>query len=288
MERSDLNEMKILAKKIKSKVGSSIAATVEALKWNVYRLKCPLTRSALTLMPAEHLDYIMNISPRYKYIYVDNPKTGCSSLKSALVEFELQGAQTDLDCYDWKVFHDPIASPLKRVTRLNTWKPLSFLVADGYQFITFVRNPYTRLLSCYRDKILKNRPQKLQVLRLLKHPTKDIERMISFDEFVKAVVKQSDSEMNPHWRVQTTQILYRIFNYSFIGRFESYENDFVRLFESISNSGAAIPAQRHLNRTREGKREGCRDYYTKELQDLVYERYKEDFSNFGYKYKLPE
>jgi hypothetical protein len=263
-------------------------SVLEPLRWGRYRLNCPLTRAALREMPAQNLLYGLNISDRYKYVYVGNPKTGASSLKSALVKLELRGTGLALDFQDWKVFHNRDVSPLKKLTDLGVDAPLSFLVENSYRFVTFVRNPYTRLLSCHRDKILGNKPQKLKVLRLLGYSSRDWERPVSFEQFVKAVVRQTDYAMDPHWRSQTAQILHGVFEYSFMGRFERYSGDFAELFGYLGLAESDRPEVPHRNSTgRRGEAPGMPEY-TQELQDLVYARYERDFRNFGYGYDLPQ
>ncbi|CAL1241802.1 sulfotransferase family 2 domain-containing protein [Candidatus Methylocalor cossyra] len=281
-------EINQVIKRAKSTIGGWVYAAAESARWNSYKLRCPRLRAALARIPAGDLVYAMNVSQRYRYVYMDNPKTGCSSLKSALVELETRGTENPVDCYDWTVFHSSGVSPLQRITRLGASAPLSFLVAEGYRFFTFVRNPYTRLLSGYRDKIVKNKPQKRHILRVMGYDIADLQRPISFAEFVKAVVRQTDYEMNPHWRVQKVQILYEVLDYAFVGRFEAYQRDFYRVFELLGIPQEETPQLRHLNRTKEGEREGCGQYYTKELQAMVYERYREDFETFGYGYELPD
>jgi hypothetical protein len=273
---------------IRTAAGKALNEALDKLQWMRFRYNCPLVRAAAKRIPAGDCFYSVNISERYRYVYIDNPKTGCSSLKSALVEMETKDLEDSPDCYDWTIFHDRSRSPLKRLTDLKMGAPLTTLVNRGYRFVTFVRNPYTRLLSCYRDKIMGNKNQKAQILRILGYPATDLERPVSFEEFARAVASQTDYEMNPHWRVQTTQILFEVLDYSFVGRFENYQADFEALFRHVGIPAESIPNVRHLNRTREGRREGCASHFTDEIQALVYERYKKDFDNFGYGFELPE
>jgi len=257
------------------------------MRWCVYWLLCHRLRKALKLMPASDIDYSINISPRYRYVYVDNPKTGCSSLKSAMVEMESRDTEAEVDYYDSRIIHNRGKSPLRRITELPLGAPFGYLYMSGYKFVTFVRNPYTRLLSCYRDKILNNEPLKATVLGLLGESGQPIETPLTFEDFVRAIFQQSDYEMNSHWRPQTAQICYGILEYTYIGRFEQYEDDFSELFAQLGIPADKTPSARHLNRTREGASEGCAKYYTAELQDMVYRRYQNDFDNFGYPYELP-
>lgn len=261
---------------------------LEMLRWPCYRLCCPLIRKAVQRMPTDQLDYSIHISPGYRYVYMDNPKTGCSSLKSALIELETRDSQYELDVYNWRNLHNRGVSPLLQLGDTRSPAPLSGLVRKGFRFITFVRNPYSRLLSGYRDKMHKHTRMKAEVLRLLGFPESDLDRPISFEDFVKAVVGQTDWQMNPHWRPQTAQVLYGILDYHFIGRFEHYDRDFAALFESLGIPPEQVPASRHMNRTKDGPGEGCRSYYTEELRELVLNRYREDFLNFGYSEDIPE
>lgn len=247
----------------------------------VYRLGCPLTRQALDRMPPGHLLYALYISHRYRYVYVDNPKTGCSSLKSALVELEARDGPRPVDCYDWTVLHNRDRSILLQLTDLRSVRPLTTLVEQGYRFISFVRNPYTRLLSGYRDKIRKPHYRQ-ELLRLMGKDPGDVECPITFADFVHAVTDQSDYAMNPHWRPQTRQILHDLIDYSFLGRFEDYANEYVRLFRHLGIADDAIPAHRNLNWNPTGQAVSLDEFYTPELRERVYQRYRQDFERLGY------
>lgn len=275
-------------RKLKRTVGSFIYRGRQAVHWQWLQLNCPLTRAALKEMPARQLIYGFNISSRHRYVYVGNPKTGGSSLKSALVELEMRDTSSSLDYYDPKTFRDRNISPLELLDKLPTKSPLAYLVNEGYKFITIVRNPYTRLLSCYRDKIIKGEHQKAKILCLLGYDQRDLHHPISFDEFAQVVVGQSNYEMDPHWRVQKTQILYSLLPYSLIGRFESYQSDFEKIFQELGVNKTDTPKLRHLHSTKSDRRERCKDFYTPALQELVYNRYRQDFEQFGYSHELPE
>lgn len=249
---------------------------------------CPATASAVKLIGRTDLEYGLNISDRFRYVYVDNPKTGCSSLKSAMIELELSGLDSGIDPFDHALVHRVATakgtSPLLRITDLKASNPISALVDGGYKFVTFIRNPYTRLVSGYKDKILKNQNQKLHILKALGIPADQIDHQITFDAFIEAIARQSDQQMDPHWRPQSTQTLQGIIKYDFIGRFENFDSDFSHTFKALGIPNDLVPLSRHMNKTGS---EAAPLEISKKTQNLILERFRVDFEGFGYDEKPP-
>lgn len=243
---------------------------------------CPITRQAVEQMRFEQLINSINRSEKYRYIYINNPKTGCSTLKTALVELELRNTGGVIDLSDRRAIHG-LLSPLRQHPPIWPSPTLSRLVQQDYTFISFIRNPYSRLLSCYFDKIASSALAQPLIFRDLPgHRQPE-----GFTEFVHQIVSQTDLEMNPHWRPQVTNLLFGQIPYTFIGRFETYAEDFVRAFAAIGVVGEAVPMLRHLNKSRHPGIELSK-LYDAALQALVYQRYQADFEAFGYDYDLPE
>jgi hypothetical protein len=254
----------------------------ESFRLAIAKVLCPLTKLAIAEVPVDDFIYGIYISQKHRYVYIDNPKTGCTSLKSALAELELRGEENHLNPYDPNVIHFS-DSPLKRFAPIFPNPSLTGLKRQGYRFFSFVRNPYTRLLSCYLDKFCKERVTDTPQSRRMpggKAPA-------DFRSFIKAITEQEDWKMDPHWRPQTTNLHFPHFPYTFIGRFESYMTDFLALFERLGIDSANIPTLRHLNKTNKSST-NLRDFYDKSIQDLVYERYQSDFVHFAYPYELPQ
>ncbi|MFX7776439.1 sulfotransferase family 2 domain-containing protein, partial [Acinetobacter baumannii] len=84
----------------------------------------------------------------------------------------------------------------------------------------FVRNPFTRVLSGFLDKIRRNQPQKAQILRMSGRSGHDLSVEISFSEFIDAICAMPDSMLDVHWALQSQVIFLDSINYDFIGRFE--------------------------------------------------------------------
>lgn len=254
----------------------------ERIRLAITQIICPITRNALRAIPLTDFLFGIYISRRYRHAYIDNPKTGCTSLKSALAELELRDIKSDLDPFSLEVIHYD-SSPLKAFTPIFPNPTLSRLIKKNYLFVTFVRNPYQRLLSCYLNKFDNNMATDNPQTRRMPNGTVPG----NFAEFVEAVVTQTDYDMDPHWRSQTINIHYRHIPYTYIGRFENYADDYAMTFQKLGLPAESIPQLRHLNKTDAG-RVSLRDFYDRKTQDLVYARYRDDFLNFGYPYEIPE
>jgi hypothetical protein len=97
----------------------------------------------------------------------------------------------------------------------------------------FVRNPYSRALSCWLDKMVANsqnasawRPFSVSIRQTFQ----------AFAAFLTAVAEQPEAQRDPHWATQTHLLNPHGIRYSFIGRFEHSVTDFGRGSARISGS----------------------------------------------------
>jgi hypothetical protein len=193
------------------------------------------------------------------------------------VELETRGQGTRVDPYDLDKIYGT-GSPLALRYPLFPWPTLSQFQARCYAFVSFVRNPYTRLLSCYTNKIV---PRGEALKHLLGGAAP-----VDFPAFARTVVAQRDRDMDTHWRPQTVNLFHGQIDYAFLGRFENFAADFARVFDVLQIPVANRPASRHLNSSSRAGR-SLAEFYSPEIQDLVYQRYRADFEAYGYPYELP-
>ena len=93
----------------------------------------------------------------------ETPKAACSSIKRLLHKIELH----DTPYQPNKNVHDRAHSPLLRPTQLPPRAFTECLTSAGWFRFAFVRNPFTRVLSAYLDKIRRDRPEKAAILAAL-------------------------------------------------------------------------------------------------------------------------
>ncbi len=147
-------------------------------------------------------------------------------------------------------------------------------VFESYTKFAIVRNPYQRLSSVY-SHIMREAPNAF-LYPVLKKSIPNFD----FESFCKFVAKCPDEFADVHFKSQTAHLtlpngLASDFN---LLRMENYADDIKNFFASIGEDIEVL----HKNRSRPNKVDYIKDYYTPELIQLVNERYKDDFINFGY------
>lgn len=244
-------------------------------------------------------------------IYIPIPKVACTSLKTWFLT-----TSPDID-----IQPDP-----------GSWKVNAWLGNEGNRYLlkdlgplrdsrtflfAFVRNPWSRLVSCYLNRIVGRGVEYRNIMKKLSrgswyridkriryYARKRIygvgwteKSEITFREFVlREVAATPVMEMDPHWRPQ----------YTFLGQ---HEPDFIGRFERLAEDLKAIGKEfgisadlHELNRSQyiSHDHSGCfadcsqaqlrampamphyRLFYTPDLIDTVARAYTKDLDRFGY------
>lgn len=138
---------------------------------------------------------------------------------------------------------------------------------------TFVRNPLSRLYSCYANKVLDaaRTGGKFPFAALGVTPE------TSFDEFVRIVADTPDEKSERHFRSQTWFITAdgKLIT-DFIGKIENFNEDWEQLRGKYS-----LPESPHNNQSSMGERDFA-SFYSKETYQLALERYRDDIQVLGY------
>jgi hypothetical protein len=127
-------------------------------------------------------------------------------------------------------------------------------VCDYYTFM-FCRNPWDRLVSIYHGR--------KQILKV---------DMPTFEKFVREVDPGATPAKS---QVSWLKVNGKIMAPDFLGRMERYGDDWLTLSSNIGIN-TTLP---HLNRSAHKSYE---KYYTKELANIVFNKYSEDIKYFGY------
>ena len=144
---------------------------------------------------------------------------------------------------------------------------------------SFVRNPYDRLLSCWKNKI----HNAINIESKFCSPFCKVlaRENISFKNFVKIITECDDLlyRTDRHWTPYTTLFEYcKEEKLDFIGKFENLQNDINIVCDKIGIPRKQLP---HKNKT---KHKHYTEYYDDGTREIVAEKYAKDIEQFGYEF----
>ncbi|MEE9319342.1 MAG: sulfotransferase family 2 domain-containing protein [Granulosicoccus sp.] len=233
-------------------------------------------------MSPNQLNYYANISPNHSYLYMENPKVASTSTLRVLQQFENRPRAEQMSDA-----HSRDDSPLPRLSSIPAKEQVHILTSPDIFRFTFVRNPYSRLLSAYLSKIEKPLRPKSEILAIIKGvditEINDLCEHVDFATFVDVVCSQSSINMNVHWKNQIDQTLFGKIDYSIIGKFENLLGDMQFVCNEIF-SGASYSMSQSENKTNSNSK--ILQYYTPDIADKVYQKFYDDFHAFDYAQEL--
>lgn len=219
---------------------------------------------------------------RDRVVYLEIPKAACTAIK--LVLRDLYGAaplrlfpgysrQTQRRMF----VHARENAALPPLTALDDAAQRELLESPDVLRFTVVRNPYTRLVSAWRDKVYLCEPSVEDVYVAVRNSEPDLgpKHPVAFEEFVAYLEHTIGERSDTHWRRQVDLTYAEALSYTHIGRTEELDatTDLVHRHlgrEPVrwprANEGALRPAAR----------------YTEELARRVHAIYERDFAVFGY------
>lgn len=132
---------------------------------------------------------------------------------------------------------------------------------DDYRKIMVVRNPYTRLISLYKDKVLNGMRPHFRKFQIRPDDT--------FKQFANKVSKVSDKRADHHFMSQT--VFFDYVRPELIIRLEEWQTKWPEDLPVLKKYNSAKPGRVTFD-----------SYYDVETLNLVYNRYKRDFKELGY------
>lgn len=200
-------------------------------------------------------------------VYLTVPKAACSSIKLALgktIGIALPPDQAANAIHAHPAWH--IESGRLQAAQ------------NDYATFSFVRNPFDRLVSCYRDKINFTAPAKRPHFAdyFFSLPTQ-----ITFADFVQRVSRIPDTLADNHFKSQYA-LLYDAGEglVDTVGKFEHLNDDWQPIAARYNLD--PLLEQLNISRTKPDCHSDYRLYYTEPLVQLVYARYRQDIERFGY------
>jgi hypothetical protein len=223
--------------------------------------------------PSQTVDYVSNISERFGYFYLANPKVASTSILRCLQSAEVDGDASRLP----DSVHERSRSPLLSFATASL-SPEQILGDANFFRFTYVRNPFTRILSAYIEKIETDAEERE---RLLPDLGLQRDRIPSLLEFLKAVQAQRDDWRDIHWTTQSRLIQTNNIDYSFIGRFESFTQTFPLVLDRLGIDRSHYDALGSPQNAT-GANSRVQSYIGTAEREAIIAIYQADFIGFAY------
>ena len=202
------------------------------------------------------------VSDEHRFVFLTNPKVATTSVRNTLRTHE------------------------KLMVRFRPdERPIDAIIADDpkvadYFVFSFVRNPWDRAYSSYRDKVRD--PRALEDLRRLAR-YRDLRPGATFPDFVRWLETEEggDRYADRHW-ISQSSLLHRpdgTPRCHFVGRFETLSDDFAKVLATVGLPHVDI---RKINVTGGNRAPEYRAVYTDAMREAVGRRYAVDIASFSY------
>lgn len=236
---------------------------------------------------AGRLIYASFVSRPHHYIYVETPKAACTAIKRLLVDVE-------------GVPFDPRARPYFRETRIDMFVHQRRHIAmptlldltpeeleaalegqNGWFVFAMCRNPYSRLVSVFENKVRNGEPNYGELAARFGDPRPHGGLARSFHAFVEAVIADKErSFIDPHFRPQSDLLLPHLIPYTRVFPVESVDLALEAFRAHLATQGVDRPLV--LERINPSPKRNWRSFFDEATAARVAEAYAVDFDRFGY------
>jgi hypothetical protein len=203
------------------------------------------------------------ISHKHKFVFIAIPRTGTTSVETALKPY--CDEQYNFD-------HTSVFSKHTRALTLKKFFKEKKWNWDDYFKFTFVRNPWELNLSLWHYINQSSKSTSWQPTAWVKDCKRLVAAHKNFESYIKSTDAPGRYSYFTHDETHENEII------DFIGKLENCQQDFDTICDKIALPRYQLP---HINKT---KHEHYAQYYNEETKEIVREKYKSDIERFKYKF----
>ncbi|XP_077460887.1 carbohydrate sulfotransferase 12-like [Stigmatopora argus] len=269
----------------------------------------PGSTPAFEQIPIRELDHLI-VDHKHKIIYCYVPKVACTNWKKVMA-FLSQSVlspksgkpYTDAASIPYYLIHKNSMDPTFAKLLGQRGSPSRHMMAgmlQNYTKFLFVRDPFVRLISAFRDKFLRpNGPfyssiGRGMILRYGNLSKEEVPKTVAeahaagikptFPQFISYLLDEAREKkiFNDHWRQVNSLCHPCQMNYDFIGQLETLETDAEQLLKLLQVDHLVQFPSGPKNQTLESWE---RDWFGQIPVSMItelYKRYQPDFELFGY------
>lgn len=211
------------------------------------------------------------------FLYMKNHKAACTTVLATLMTHMAQeqglGADLNMD-----TVHTPPKSLLLTGPRGLRMRQVMRAIRDPKVFrFTIVREPASRIVSAYADKIVKGDKQKRKLMRHLGRPD---DADISLSDFLAAMADDPGArDVDRHWREQRKEISFDFIPFEYIGDMADLNGAMTHVIQTIFGTRPQLQDTRatmgHKSKSRE-----LREAMTAQDRRNLERAYADDFEMY--------
>ena len=236
---------------------------------------------------------MLMIDEKHKLIYCVVPKAACTTWKTILKDATDNPKAKHTNPHDLSSMRKVLQLPM--MSHLNISDIRSKLLSPDYFKLLVVRHPIDRLISAFREKVVRGNYNPWISKYIKTHVRKrrnSFDNKLTWREFVSFLVKEQGEGTRSvynlhandiHWRRQVDLSHPCCISYNHVIKVETMEHDAPPVLDLLYNAKRGLPKLHLSARTEE------RNAIVKEYQDLpptiktgLINRYMDDFRLFGY------
>jgi predicted O-methyltransferase YrrM len=233
------------------------------------------------------LRYGSFVSLPHRYMYIETPKAACTSMKQMIAA--LEGAKIDNRAapYHRETRRDMLIHQ-RRYVDIPTLLDIPardreniFSGADGWFVFGLARNPFSRIVSAFENKVRTGEPRYRKLETRYGDTGAYANPKAAFAAFIREIIADTKTrDKDAHFSGQIRMLMPRLIPYTAIFKFENIEAVTAALNTHLAQRGfphaASLPSRNASATT------SWRDYYDDATARIVAEAYAEDFAEFSY------
>lgn len=181
-------------------------------------------------------NYSVHISDDFHFVYFNNPKCACTTIKASLNLACADALGQNLSFRNIADIHNRQMNILLTPAQVGFPRFRAILEDALYFKFCFVREPVLRLASAFASKLAWQSESLVALNRRLGHTD---HAPLSLADFVKILSTDPQlRDMDEHWRLQRKQVCFDLVRFDMIGLFEHLEADLQAVLARVFGRGA--------------------------------------------------